>query len=80
MQDAIEFATELMDQKIRTFAEKQAEKKRNLDNDNQVQQQPPKKQNVARGYSDGSSEKKEYDGTLPLCNKCKLYHNGPCTV
>ncbi|GKF53445.1 reverse transcriptase domain-containing protein, partial [Tanacetum coccineum] len=24
----------------------------------------------------GSSEKKEYAGTLPLCNKCKFHHNG----
>ncbi|GJZ63990.1 reverse transcriptase domain-containing protein [Tanacetum coccineum] len=65
MQDAIEFATELMDQKIRTFAERQAENKRKLDNDNQAQRQPPKRQNVARAYSAGSSEKKEYAGTLP---------------
>nr|GEU38225.1 hypothetical protein [Tanacetum cinerariifolium] len=48
MQDASEFATELMDQKICTFAERQAENKRKLDNDNQAQQQPPKKKNVAR--------------------------------
>ncbi|GKD33378.1 reverse transcriptase domain-containing protein [Tanacetum coccineum] len=80
MQDAIEIANDLMDQKIRTFAERQAENKRKLDNDNQAQQQPPKKQNVARAYSAGSSEKKEYAGTLPLCNKCKFHHNGPCTV
>ncbi|GJS44144.1 reverse transcriptase domain-containing protein [Tanacetum coccineum] len=26
------------------------------------------------------SEKKEYAGTLPLYNKCKFHHNGPCTV
>ncbi|GJR10252.1 putative reverse transcriptase domain-containing protein [Tanacetum coccineum] len=25
-------------------------------------------------------EKKEYAGTLPLCNRCKLHHNGQCTV
>nr|GEZ31802.1 reverse transcriptase domain-containing protein [Tanacetum cinerariifolium] len=31
-------------------------------------------------YSVGSSEKKEYAETLPLCNKCKLHHNGSCTV
>ncbi|GJW07264.1 hypothetical protein Tco_1569687 [Tanacetum coccineum] len=31
MQDAIEFANDLMDQKIRTFAERQAENKRKLD-------------------------------------------------
>ncbi|GJT42894.1 hypothetical protein Tco_0951609 [Tanacetum coccineum] len=52
MQDAIEFATELMDQKIRTFAKRQAENKRKLENDNQAQRQPPKRQKVARAYSD----------------------------
>ncbi|GKC08135.1 reverse transcriptase domain-containing protein [Tanacetum coccineum] len=65
MQDAIEFATEFMDQKIRTFAERQAKNKRKLDNDNQAQRQPPKRKNVARAYSVRSSEKKEYAGTLP---------------
>ncbi|GJY08376.1 putative reverse transcriptase domain-containing protein [Tanacetum coccineum] len=25
-------------------------------------------------------ERKEYAGTLPLCNKCKFHHNGPCTA
>ncbi|GJX17124.1 reverse transcriptase domain-containing protein [Tanacetum coccineum] len=80
LQDSIEFATELMDQKIRTFAERQAENKRKLDNGNQAQRQPPKRQNVARAYSVGSSEKKEYAGMLPLCNKCKFHHNGPYTV
>ncbi|GJR64012.1 hypothetical protein Tco_0010077 [Tanacetum coccineum] len=39
MQDAIEFATELM--------------------------------NVAQAYAAGTGERKEYAGTLPLCNKCK---------
>ncbi|GJW62134.1 hypothetical protein Tco_0111469 [Tanacetum coccineum] len=43
MHDAIEFATELMKQKIRTLAERQAENKRKLNNNNQAQQQPPKK-------------------------------------
>ncbi|GKE13198.1 hypothetical protein Tco_1416749, partial [Tanacetum coccineum] len=38
MQDAIEFATELMDKKIRTFAKRQSKNKRKLD-DNQQQQQ-----------------------------------------
>ncbi|GKC19776.1 RNA-directed DNA polymerase, eukaryota [Tanacetum coccineum] len=78
--DAIEFATELMDKKINTFAERQAENKRKLDNNNQAQQQPPKKQGVAIAYTAGSGERKEYAGTLPLCNKCKFHHNGQCTV
>nr|GEW49084.1 reverse transcriptase domain-containing protein [Tanacetum cinerariifolium] len=37
MQDSIEFATELMDKKINTLAERQAKNKRKLDNNNQVQ-------------------------------------------
>ncbi|GJZ89471.1 hypothetical protein Tco_0661253 [Tanacetum coccineum] len=51
MQDAIEFATELMDQKIRTLVERQAENKRKFENtsrNNQNQQQPFKRHNVAR--------------------------------
>ncbi|GJR10677.1 hypothetical protein Tco_0793329 [Tanacetum coccineum] len=80
MQDAIEMATELMDKKISTLAERQAENKRKLDNNNQAQQQSPKRQNVAQAYAAGTGEKKEYAGTLPLCNRCKLHHNGPCIV
>ncbi|GKF21006.1 putative reverse transcriptase domain-containing protein, partial [Tanacetum coccineum] len=26
------------------------------------------------------NEKKPYNGLLPLCNKCQLHHEGPCTV
>nr|GEV42230.1 hypothetical protein [Tanacetum cinerariifolium] len=81
MQEAIEFATELMDRKIRTFAERQTENKRKQDdNNNQAQQQPLKKQGVAITYTAGPGERKEYVGTLPLCNKCKFHHNGQCTV
>ncbi|GJS66149.1 reverse transcriptase domain-containing protein [Tanacetum coccineum] len=50
-EDAIEFETELMDQKIRTLAERQAENKRKFDDNNQTQQQPPKKQSVAIAYT-----------------------------
>ncbi|GJU44044.1 reverse transcriptase domain-containing protein [Tanacetum coccineum] len=44
MQDAIEMATELMDKKISTLTERQAENKRKLDNNSQAQQQSPKRQ------------------------------------
>ncbi|GJT90326.1 reverse transcriptase domain-containing protein [Tanacetum coccineum] len=27
-----------------------------------------------------TGERKEYAGTLPLCNMFKLHHNGPCTI
>ncbi|GJW23771.1 putative reverse transcriptase domain-containing protein [Tanacetum coccineum] len=69
MQDAVEFATELMDQKIRTFADRQAENKRKLDDNsrnNQNQQQPFKRHNVARAYTAGLGEKKVYGGSKPM--------------
>ncbi|GKA73178.1 reverse transcriptase domain-containing protein [Tanacetum coccineum] len=81
-QDSIEFATELMDKKISTLAERQAENKRKLDNNNQAQQQPPKKQGVAIAYTAGSGERKDHltrDYRSPVatnnqrnltCNKC----------
>ncbi|GKA92904.1 reverse transcriptase domain-containing protein [Tanacetum coccineum] len=53
--------------------------------DNHGQQPPFKRpnvggQNVARAYTAGNNERKPYNGPLPLCNKCKLHHEGPCTV
>nr|GEZ12113.1 hypothetical protein [Tanacetum cinerariifolium] len=70
MQEAIEMETELMDKKIRTFAERQTKNKRKQDdNNNQAQQQPLKKQGMAIAYTAGPGEKKEYAGTIPLCNK-----------
>ncbi|GKD03530.1 reverse transcriptase domain-containing protein [Tanacetum coccineum] len=81
MHDAIEFASELIDKKIGTFVEYQAENKRNFDDtsrNNQSQQQPPKRNNVARAYTAGSGEKKPYEGSKPLCPKCNYYHDGQC--
>nr|GEU66093.1 RNA-directed DNA polymerase, eukaryota [Tanacetum cinerariifolium] len=78
MQDEIKFATKPMDKKISTVAKRQAKNKRKLDNNNQAQQQPPKKQGVDVAYTVGPGERKEYAGTLPLCNKCKFHHNGQC--
>ncbi|GJS32581.1 putative reverse transcriptase domain-containing protein [Tanacetum coccineum] len=75
MQDAIEFATELMEKKIRTFAERQSENKRKQD-DNQQQQN--KRQNTGKAYAAGSGEKKPYGGSKPLCSKCNYHHDGKC--
>ncbi|GJT99454.1 reverse transcriptase domain-containing protein [Tanacetum coccineum] len=83
MQEAIEIANDLMDKKVGTFAERKVENKRKLDNnssDNNAQQLPFKRQNVARAYSDGPSEKKEYAGTLPLCNKSPATTNNQQTL
>ncbi|GKD58627.1 putative reverse transcriptase domain-containing protein [Tanacetum coccineum] len=79
MQEVIDIANDLMDQKVRTFAERQSENKRKLDDNtrnNQNQQQPFKRQNVARAYTAGPGKKKEYEGSLPLCTKCNYHHTG----
>ncbi|GJT78245.1 putative ribonuclease H-like domain-containing protein [Tanacetum coccineum] len=81
MQDAIEFATTLMDKKICTFAERQTENKRKFEDssrNNQNQQQQNKRQNTGRAYTAGPSEKREYGGSLPKCSQCNYHHNGPC--
>ncbi|GKC00467.1 putative reverse transcriptase domain-containing protein [Tanacetum coccineum] len=78
MQEAIEFVTELMDQKILTLAERQAEKKRKFEDtsrNNQNQQQPFKRNNVVQAYTAGPGEKKPYGGSKPLCPKCNYHHD-----
>ncbi|GJY66538.1 putative reverse transcriptase domain-containing protein [Tanacetum coccineum] len=40
----------------------------------------PEHLNVARVYTVGKSEKKGYAESLPYYNKCKLHHEGQCTV
>ncbi|GJW41933.1 reverse transcriptase domain-containing protein [Tanacetum coccineum] len=82
MQEAIEMATELMDKRVSTMAERQAENKRKLENtsrNNQNQQQQQnKRQNTGRAYTAGSGDKKPYGGSRPLCSKCNYHHDGPC--
>ncbi|GKD48402.1 putative nucleotidyltransferase, ribonuclease H [Tanacetum coccineum] len=88
LQDAVRIANNLMDQKLKGYAVRNAKNKRILDNNygNNRGQQPPHKrqntggQNVARAYVAGNNEERKYEGTLPLCNKCKLHHVGPCTT
>nr|GEU56279.1 hypothetical protein [Tanacetum cinerariifolium] len=36
--------------------------------------------NVARAYTARNNEKKEYVGSLPYYNKCKMHHIGSCTM
>ncbi|GKA29303.1 reverse transcriptase domain-containing protein [Tanacetum coccineum] len=82
MQEATEMASELMDKKINTIAERQAENKRKFENtsrNNQNQQrQENKRQNTGRAYTAGSGDNKSYTGSKPLCPKCNYHHNGPC--
>ncbi|GJS82960.1 putative reverse transcriptase domain-containing protein [Tanacetum coccineum] len=68
LQDAVRIANHLLDQNLKGYA------------------LPPSKrsnvggQNVARAYTADNNEKKPYNGPLPFCNKCKLHHEGSCTV
>ncbi|GJV05416.1 putative reverse transcriptase domain-containing protein [Tanacetum coccineum] len=88
LQDVVHMANNLMDQKLKGCAMKNAENKRKFDNnqkDNRGQQPPFKRQNfggqnVVRAYTAGNNERRVYNGPLPLCNKCKFHHEGPCTV
>ncbi|GJU25050.1 putative reverse transcriptase domain-containing protein, partial [Tanacetum coccineum] len=64
LQDAIRIANNLMDQKLKGYADVA---------DNQ-------EKNVARAYMAGNNEKNGYVGSLPYYNKCKFHHAGPCTV
>ncbi|GJT59171.1 putative reverse transcriptase domain-containing protein [Tanacetum coccineum] len=88
--DAIRIANNLMDQKLKGYTIKNAKNKRRFDNnsrDNHGQQQQHFKrqnvngQNVARAYTVGNNvEKKGYARALPYYNKCRMHHEGPCTV
>nr|GEX83571.1 hypothetical protein [Tanacetum cinerariifolium] len=78
----------LMDQKLKGYAVQNAENNRRLEvnqRDNRGQQPPFKRPNVrgqkvVRTYTAGNNKRRPYNGPLSLCNKCKLYHEGPCTV
>ncbi|GJU63861.1 putative reverse transcriptase domain-containing protein [Tanacetum coccineum] len=69
LDETIELANDLMDQKLRTYAERQSDNKRKADdssrNNHGHQQQPFKRQNVAKVYNMGTGEKKPYGGSLP---------------
>ncbi|GJY06039.1 putative reverse transcriptase domain-containing protein [Tanacetum coccineum] len=67
--ETIELANDLMDQKLYTYAERQTNNKRKADdssrNNHCHQQQPFKRQNVAKVYNMGAGKKKPYGGSLP---------------
>ncbi|GJX11104.1 hypothetical protein Tco_0200963 [Tanacetum coccineum] len=71
LDETTELANDLMDQKLRTYAERQSDNKRKADdssrNNHGHQQQPFKRQNVTKVYNMGTGEKKSYVGSLPKC-------------
>nr|GFD25415.1 hypothetical protein [Tanacetum cinerariifolium] len=79
MQDAIEFATELMNKKINTWAERQADNKRKSNDTTwNNHQQPNKRRNTKRAYAAGNGDRRVYEGLRPLCTKCNYHHDGHC--
>nr|GEX51530.1 retrotransposable element Tf2 [Tanacetum cinerariifolium] len=75
MQDSIEFATELMNKKINTWAERQADNKRKSDDTTRNNhQQPNKRQYTGRAYAAWNGDKRAYRGPKPRCTKCNYHH------
>nr|GEZ20847.1 putative reverse transcriptase domain-containing protein [Tanacetum cinerariifolium] len=83
LDETIELANDLMDQKLHTYVERHSNNKRKADdsfrNNHGHQQRTHKRQNVARVYNMGTCERKPYNGNFPKCTKCHFYHNDPCT-
>nr|GEW31430.1 putative reverse transcriptase domain-containing protein [Tanacetum cinerariifolium] len=83
LDETIELANDLMDQKLCTYAERQSNNKRKADdsfrNNHGHQQQTLKRKNVSRVYNMRTGERKSYSGILSKCTKCHFHHNGPCT-
>nr|GEW85521.1 hypothetical protein [Tanacetum cinerariifolium] len=69
LDETIELDNDFMDQKLRTYAERQTNNKMKADDlskNNHGHQQPPaKRQIVTKVYNMGSGEKKPYEGNLP---------------
>nr|GFA77881.1 reverse transcriptase domain-containing protein [Tanacetum cinerariifolium] len=80
LDETIELANDLMDQKLRTYAERKSDSKRKADDISRNNQQPFKKQKVAKAYNLGSAKKKTYEGNTPKCTKCQRNHSGLCTL
>nr|GEV44236.1 putative reverse transcriptase domain-containing protein [Tanacetum cinerariifolium] len=78
LDETIELANDLMDQKLCTYAERQTNNKRKADdsfkNNHGHQQQPLKRQNVTKVYNMRMAEKKPYSGKLPKKMICDLTH------
>ncbi|GJX95040.1 putative reverse transcriptase domain-containing protein [Tanacetum coccineum] len=82
LQDTIQMANSLMDQKVCAIATRDADRKRKweYEQEGNHRQQQNKRQEVGRVYVAGTCNKISYAGTLPPCDKCKFHHYGPCPI
>nr|GEZ30425.1 reverse transcriptase domain-containing protein [Tanacetum cinerariifolium] len=65
LQDVMRIANQLLDKKLQGYAARSAENKRRME---------------TRAYMAGNNERKGYVGSFPYCNKCRLHHEGLCTI
>ncbi|GJU27271.1 hypothetical protein Tco_1165892, partial [Tanacetum coccineum] len=63
-------------QQEKKVARNASNKRKREGNHNGGSSQQNKDHKVLRAQTTKPSNKKVYDGTLPLCNKCKFHHNG----
>nr|GEW23137.1 hypothetical protein [Tanacetum cinerariifolium] len=82
LQDITRLANYLMDQKVHAIAAKDADNERKWEDEQEGnhRQQQNKRQEVGRVYVAGTGNQTDYAKTLPLCDKCKLYHHDSCPV
>nr|GEV04845.1 hypothetical protein [Tanacetum cinerariifolium] len=67
------------EQREKEVVENASNKRRWEGNHNGSLSQQNKGHKVSRAHTAWPINKKAYDGSLPLCNQCKLHHSGPCT-
>nr|GEU95709.1 putative reverse transcriptase domain-containing protein [Tanacetum cinerariifolium] len=79
MQEAIEFATELIDKRIHDVVENK-QKFEGTSGNNQNQPQQNKRQNTGWAYAAGNSDRNIYTGFKPLCSKFDYHHEGKANV
>nr|GEZ79963.1 putative reverse transcriptase domain-containing protein [Tanacetum cinerariifolium] len=72
LDETIELANDLMDQKLHTCVERKSNSKRKADDISRNNQQPFKKQNLTKAYNLGSAEKKTYEENAPKCTAITL--------
>nr|GEV05408.1 RNA-directed DNA polymerase homolog [Tanacetum cinerariifolium] len=78
MHEVIEFATELMDKRIRDVVENKR-KFKGTSRNNQNQPLQNKRQNTGLAYAAGNSDRNIYTGSKPLCFKCDYHHGANIT-
>ncbi|GJS39821.1 reverse transcriptase domain-containing protein [Tanacetum coccineum] len=82
LEDKIRMDNCLMDKKVCAIATRDYDNKRKWEDEQEEnhRQQQNKRQEVGRVYVAGTGNKTGYAITLPLCDKCKIHHHGPCPI